>query len=138
MQLIDFGVSIDMKLFKQGQTFSFVHNDNSFKCPEMRDQRPWTYQLDLFGLASVLHVLLFGKYMDIEKNERGFWMHKTYVPRYLNKNLWDEIFKNLLNIRDCNTMPNLQDLRALLKKEMEEKEKYVIKMVNEFNRALLI
>lgn len=104
----------------------------------MREQRPWSYQLDLFGLASVFHILLFGKYMEIEKNERGFWMHKTYVPRYLNKNLWNEIFKNLLNIRDCNTMPNLQDLRALLKKEMEEKDKYVIKMVNEFNRALFI
>ncbi|TMW47884.1 hypothetical protein DOY81_007034 [Sarcophaga bullata] len=136
LQLIDFGVSIDMKLFKQGQVFNFIHNDNSFKCPEMREERPWTYQLDLYGLAGVFHVLLFGKYMDIEKNARGFWMHKTRVPRYVNKSLWDEIFKTLLNIRDCSSMPNLQDLRALLKKEIEEKEKYVIRMVNEFNRAL--
>lgn len=136
LQLIDFGVSIDLKLFKQGQTFNFVHNDNSFKCPEMREERPWTYQLDLYGLAGVLHVLLFGKYMDIEKKARGFWMHKTHTPRYINKNLWDEVFKTLLNIRDCNSMPNLQDLRALLKKEMEEKDKYVLRMVNEFNRAI--
>ncbi|KAI8124188.1 Mitotic checkpoint serine/threonine-protein kinase BUB1 [Lucilia cuprina] len=136
LQLIDFGVSIDMKLFKQGQTFSFIHNDNAFKCPEMREERPWTYQLDLYGLAGVLHVLLFGKYMDIEKKARGFWMHKTHVPRYINRSLWDDIFRTLLNIRDCNSMPNLQDLRAALKKELEEKDKYVVKMVNEFNRAL--
>ncbi|XP_073828095.1 bub1-related kinase [Musca autumnalis] len=136
LQLIDFGVSIDMKRFKKGQTFSFIHNDNSFKCIEMREQRPWTYQLDLFGLAGVLHVLLFGKYMDVEKKTNGIWMHKTHVPRYFNRNLWDAIFKALLNIRDCNSMPNLQNLRAMLKEEIEEKEKYVVKMVNDFNRAL--
>lgn len=136
LQLIDFGVSIDMKQFKSSQTFSYVHNDNSFKCVEMREQRPWTYQLDLYGLAGVLHVLLFGKYMDIEKKPSGIWMHKTHTPRYFNRNLWDAIFKSLLNIRDCNSMPNLQNLRAMLKEEIEEKEKYVLKMVNEFNRAL--
>ncbi|XP_011294960.2 probable inactive serine/threonine-protein kinase bub1 [Musca domestica] len=136
IQLIDFGVSIDMKRFKKGQTFSFIHNDNSFKCIEMREQRPWTYQLDLYGLAGVLHVLLFGKYMDVEKKTNGIWMHKTHVPRYFNRNLWDAIFKALLNIRDCNSMPNLQNLRAMLKEEIVEKEKYVLRMVNEFNRAL--
>lgn len=125
-----------MKRFKKGQTFSFIHNDNSFKCIEMREQRPWTYQLDLYGLAGVLHVLLFGKYMDVEKKTNGIWMHKTHVPRYFNRNLWDAIFKALLNIRDCNSMPNLQNLRAMLKEEIVEKEKYVLRMVNEFNRAL--
>ncbi|XP_013102138.2 uncharacterized protein LOC106083570 [Stomoxys calcitrans] len=136
MQLIDFGVSIDMKQFKSDQTFSYEHHDMSFKCVEMREHRPWTYQLDLYGLAGVIHVLLFGKYMDIDKKPSGIWMHKTRTPRYFNKNLWDNIFTALLNIRDCKSMPNLQKLRALLKEEIEEKENYVLKMVHEFNRAL--
>ncbi|XP_075155017.1 bub1-related kinase [Haematobia irritans] len=136
LQLIDFGVSIDMKQFKPNQTFSYIHNDNSFKCVEMRENRPWTYQLDLFGLAGVIHVLLFGKYMDVEKKPSGIWMHKTRTPRYFNKTLWDTIFTALLNIRDCKSMPNLQNLRALLKEEIEEKENYVLNMVKQFNRAL--
>lgn len=102
----------------------------------MRERRPWTYQLDLYGLAGVLHVLLFGKYMEIAQKPSGMWMHKTHVPRYFHRDLWETIFKVLLNIRDCNSMPNIQDLKALLKEEIEEKEKYVTKMINEFNRAL--
>uniref|UniRef100_A0A1A9WJR9 BUB1 N-terminal domain-containing protein n=1 Tax=Glossina brevipalpis TaxID=37001 RepID=A0A1A9WJR9_9MUSC len=138
LQLIDFGVSIDMKLFKASQTFSYVHTDVAFNCVEMRERQPWTYQLDLYGLAGVIHALLFGKYMDIEKNSNGVWMHKTHMPRYLNKTLWDTIFKTLLNVRCYNSMPNLHELRALLKKEIESQENHVSKMINEFNRALLI
>lgn len=127
-----------MQLFnKPEQTFTFVHKGNAFMCPEMRENRPWTYQLDLYGLAGVFHVLLFGKYMDIEKKSNGIWMHKTKIPRYFNRNVWETIFKTLLNIRDCSSMPNLQELRALLKEEIEEKEKYVSNMVKEFNKALI-
>lgn len=136
LQLIDFGVSIDMKLFKSGQTFNYVHNENAFKCIEMREGRPWTYQLDLYGLAGVIHVLLFGKFMDIAQRPNGIWMHKTHVPRYINRTLWDTIFQALLNIRDCETMPNLQNLRALIKEEIAAKEKFVMRKIVEFNSAL--
>lgn len=136
IQLIDFGVSIDMKLFKPSQTFNYVHNENAFKCVEMREGRPWTYQLDLYGLAGVIHVLLFGKFMDIAERPNGVWMHKTHVPRYINRTLWDTIFQTLLNVRDCETMPNLQNLRALIKEEIAEKEKFVVRKIAEFNSAL--
>lgn len=136
LQLIDFGVAIDMKLFDADQTFNYIHKDKYFKCIEMREERPWTYQVDLYGLASVIHVLLFGKYMDVEKNASGIWMHKTPVPRYFNRPLWENIFRSLLNIIDCKTMPNLQQLRALIKSEIEERSKSVKKMIEEFNRAL--
>lgn len=108
------------------------------KCIEMRENRPWTYQLDLYGLAGIIHVLLFGKYMDVEKNANGFWMHKTHMPRYFNKSLWEKIFKSLLNIRNCSSlsMPNLQNLRTLLKEEIAENENAVIKKIFDFNRAL--
>lgn len=137
LQLIDFGVAIDMKLFDVNQTFNYVHKNQYFNCIEMREHRPWTYQIDLYGLASVIHVLLFGKYMDVEKNLSGIWMHKTSVPRYFNRQLWDNIFRTLLNVIDCKTMPNLQHLRALLKSEIEERHKYVKNMIDEFNRALI-
>ena len=113
-----------------------MHNEDTFKCAEMREGRPWTYQLDLYGLAGVIHVLLLGKYMDVEKRSNGSWMHKSHMPRYFRKSLWETIFVELLNIRDCNTMPNLQNLRALLKEEIEEKEKYVLQKLHEFNLAL--
>ncbi|XP_055907569.1 uncharacterized protein LOC129942590 [Eupeodes corollae] len=135
IQLIDFGNSIDMNLFPPGQTFTYIHENESFKCVEMCEKRPWTYQLDLFGLAGVIHVLLFGKYMDLIKKPTG-WTHRTHVPRYLNKTLWDVIFHSLLNINNCQTMPNLQHLRAQLEEELAENDKLVCQKIIEFNRAL--
>ncbi|XP_022230219.2 uncharacterized protein LOC111079363 [Drosophila obscura] len=122
LQLIDFGVAIDTKLFPPNQAFNYVHHDESFKCIEMRTQRPWTYQLDLFGLVSVMHVLLFGRYMEVaQRQPSGIWMPKTALPRYFQRDTWETIFRGLLNVRDCRTMPNLQQFRALLKSELVER-----------------
>ncbi|XP_039226490.1 uncharacterized protein LOC6529090 [Drosophila yakuba] len=137
LQLIDFGVSIDMKLFPDNQTFNYVHHDDLFKCIEMRTHRPWTYQLDLFGLVSVMHVLLFGRYMEVvQRAPSTIWMPKTNVPRYFQRVMWENIFRTLLNIRDCRTMPNLQQLRTQLKCALAEKEKYVSEAINKFNTIL--
>ncbi|XP_041631735.1 uncharacterized protein [Drosophila kikkawai] len=137
LQLIDFGVSIDTRRFPPNQTFNYVHHHELFKCIEMRTNRPWTYQLDLFGLVGVMHVLLFGSYMEVVKRSTsGVWMPKTALPRYVQRQMWETIFRTLLNIRDCRTMPNLQELRMLLKSELAEKEKYVAEAISKFNMIL--
>ncbi|KAH8241979.1 hypothetical protein KR026_001316 [Drosophila bipectinata] len=137
LQLIDFGVAIDTRLFHPNQTFNYVHHDELFKCVEMRTQRPWTYQLDLFGLAGVMHVLLLGRYMEVvQRNPSGVWMPKSALPRYVQRHVWETIFRTLLNVRDCRTMPNLQELKTLLKSELLEKEKYVKEAITLFNNIL--
>jgi len=45
LQLIDFGQSIDMKLFPSGTTFTAKVTTQGFQCPEMKTNRPWTYQV---------------------------------------------------------------------------------------------
>ncbi|KAH8277711.1 hypothetical protein KR018_003981 [Drosophila ironensis] len=137
LQLIDFGVAIDTKFFPPNQTFKYVHHDELFKCVEMRTGRPWTYQLDLFGLVGVMHVLLLGRYMEVEqRNPSGVWMPKTALPRYVQRYTWESIYRALLNIRDCRTMPNLQQLRTLLKSELLEKEKFVNEAILKFNNII--
>ncbi|KAH8390970.1 hypothetical protein KR215_002895 [Drosophila sulfurigaster] len=137
LQLIDFGVSIDTKLFPPKQTFDYVHNDDDFKCIEMRTQRRWTYQLDLFGLAGVMHVLLFGRHMEVgQRQAGGIWMPKQAFPRYFNRQTWESVFRALLNVRDCQSMPNLQDLKTLLKSDLAEKEKYVEAAIAKFNMVM--
>ncbi|XP_017074887.1 uncharacterized protein LOC108110359 [Drosophila eugracilis] len=134
LQLIDFGVSIDTKIFPNNQSFNYVHQDDLFKCIEMRTHRPWTYQLDLFGLVGVIHVLLFGRYMEVAlRAPSTFWMPKTTIPRYFQRQLWENIFRTLINIRDCRTMPNLQQLRVQLKCALAEKEDYVSEAIKKFN-----
>lgn len=62
--LIDFGRGIDLHAFRPDATFIADWKTGPADCAEMRDMRPWTYQVDYFGLAGVLHCLLFGKYID--------------------------------------------------------------------------
>ncbi|EDW01511.1 uncharacterized protein LOC6560139 [Drosophila grimshawi] len=137
VQLIDFGVAIDTKLFPPNQTFDYVNNEDAFKCIEMRTQRRWTYQLDLFGLVGVMHVLLFGSYMEVTQRQAGgVWMPKTAIPRYFHRQTWESIFRTLLNVRDCRSMPNLQELRTLLKSDLAENEKCAEAAIAKFNMIM--
>lgn len=61
VRMIDFGKSIDMSLYPEGQTFVAEWEVDQRDCVEMREARPWSYQTDYFGLASVFYCMLFGE-----------------------------------------------------------------------------
>ncbi|OAX79246.1 BUB protein kinase [Emergomyces africanus] len=63
--LIDFGRGIDMQVFPKNVQFIADWKIGAHECSEMRECRPWTYQVDLYGLAGTIHILLFGKYMEV-------------------------------------------------------------------------
>ena len=45
LKIIDFGRSIDMRLFPTGTTFSTDCHTDGFQCVEMKEGRPWTKQV---------------------------------------------------------------------------------------------
>lgn len=45
LQLIDFGRSIDMKLFPSGKSFVHSFTSADLKTPEMLEGKPWNYQV---------------------------------------------------------------------------------------------
>ncbi|KKZ67850.1 hypothetical protein EMCG_06479 [[Emmonsia] crescens] len=65
LTLIDFGRGIDMQVFPKNVQFIADWKIGAHECSEMRECRPWTYQVDLYGLAGTIHILLFGKYMEV-------------------------------------------------------------------------
>ena len=112
--LIDFGRAIDTRAFQPGATFVADWEAGLADCPEIRELRPWTYQIDYYGLAGVVHSLLFGKYMetvvenrgdrgDVDGSARGLGTAtKTYriresLKRYWQTDLWAELLDLLLN-----------------------------------------
>ncbi|EFQ96865.1 BUB protein kinase [Nannizzia gypsea CBS 118893] len=117
LTLIDFGRAIDMCVFKPEVQFIADWKVGQHECVEMRECRPWTYQVDLYGLAGTIYVMLFGKYMEVSQvtertsngpgspslgNERGLGAHKTYrikesLKRYWEREIWSEVFDLLLN-----------------------------------------
>ncbi|KAF6215051.1 hypothetical protein GE061_009800 [Apolygus lucorum] len=124
LMLIDFGRSIDMSLFPEGTKFSRVVTTEGFQCNEMKEQRPWTYQSDLYGLAGTIHCLLVGEYMKTTKKNDEWKLHKG-LPRNMKRELWDPIFHQLLNVPSCDQLPNLTEIRKTLETAFADYNPYV-------------
>nr|XP_045004129.1 mitotic checkpoint serine/threonine-protein kinase BUB1 isoform X2 [Jaculus jaculus] len=119
LALIDLGQSIDMKLFPKGTTFTAKCETSGFQCTEMLSNKPWSYQVDYFGVAATVYCMLFGTYMKV-KNEGGVWKPEGLYKRLPHLDMWEEFFHIMLNIPDCHHLPSLDLLRQKLKKLFEQ------------------
>lgn len=109
--LIDWGRGIDMRAFRPDVQFVADWKTGKQDCAEMREMRPWTYQVDYWGVAGVVHSLLFGKYIDdvaVDDKDAngdggaGFGRKKKYklregLKRYWQTDLWAPLFEVLLD-----------------------------------------
>ncbi|GFR58892.1 mitotic checkpoint serine/threonine-protein kinase BUB1-like [Elysia marginata] len=120
VKLIDFGQSIDMTMFPPETTFTAKIHTSGFQCIEMKTNRPWTYQTDLFGLAGTIHVVLFGSYMNVFQ-EHGVWRTTGNFVRKWNTPLWKQLFHELLNVPSCWHLPDLAALRQEFEKYFHQK-----------------
>jgi checkpoint serine/threonine-protein kinase len=133
LALIDFGRGIDMKAFKPDVQFIADWKTGPADCAEMRELRPWTYQIDYHGLAGIIHSMLFGKYIDTvseRANKLGAGATKTYrlkesFKRYWQTDIWSAVFDLLLNplmhldVEEGTKMPVLKGMKAV-RDSMEE------------------
>lgn len=128
--LIDFGRTIDTRLFPAGQTFIGDWAADARDCRELREGRPWTFQTDYFGLAGIIYCMLYGKYIEAASvvpagpaGPDGRTRYKLATPfkRYWQGDLWTRLFDLLLNptlVRPDGSLP-LCDEMAELREEME-------------------
>ncbi|XP_064539059.1 uncharacterized protein Bub1 [Drosophila montana] len=117
LRLIDFGCAIDMSLFPDAEQTKFrkVVQTDGFTCIEMQEGRSWSYETDLFCIASTVHVMLFGEYMQPQKRAAG-WEIRQKLPRYLKKHVWSKFFCDLLNMQ-ADKLPQLQQMREIFDEE---------------------
>ncbi|XP_021715958.1 mitotic checkpoint serine/threonine-protein kinase BUB1-like [Chenopodium quinoa] len=122
--LVDWGRGIDLKLFSADTMFHGDCRTSGFCCVEMREDKPWKFQVDTYGLCVIVHMMLHNKYMDIEKNVSAdggcFFLPKLPFKRYWNIKLWDNLFKRLLNVQSCD------DHLKMLRELRESFQEYVL------------
>ncbi|KAF7986492.1 hypothetical protein HWV62_31301 [Athelia sp. TMB] len=129
IKVIDFGRTIETGLFPAGQQFVADWPVDGKDCLEMREDRPWTYQADYYGLAGVVYCLLFGKYIEASSvitvsSETGSAPRlkiATPLKRYWQSAIWTNLFDMLLNsgdVRAGGELPLCKELGAA-RKEME-------------------
>ncbi|KAF4459438.1 BUB kinase [Fusarium albosuccineum] len=102
--LIDFGRGIDMRAFVPEVEFIADWKTSAQDCAEMREGRPWTWQIDYHGLAGTIHTLLFGKYIETVRCDQGGlgksgrrYKIRESLKRYWQTDLWADCFELLLN-----------------------------------------
>lgn len=124
--LIDFGRGIDMRAFRLDVQFIADWETTEADCAEMREARPWTFQIDYHGLAGIVHNLLFGKYMSTiaEKDANMVGAAKTYrikesFKRYWQTDIWQDCFDLMLNpltkleSEEGKRLPALESMRGV-------------------------
>ncbi|KIX06499.1 uncharacterized protein Z518_04475 [Rhinocladiella mackenziei CBS 650.93] len=134
LKLIDFGRGIDVRMFKPNTQFIADWPSSAQDCAEIRECRPWKWQIDYHGAAGVIHSLLFGKYIEtipaassgLRPGQKKEWKLKDNLKRYWEKELWEEVFMVLLNpgcVSDHEDMPiqaNLRRVRMKMEKWLTE------------------
>ena len=133
MTLIDFGRGIDFRAFRPDVGFIADWASSSQDCAEIRECRPWTWQIDYFGAAGILHSLLFGRYIETVPDQatgglgrKKEWKLKDGFKRYWQKDLWTDVFNVLVNptsVADGEVMPinrNLKRIRNMMERWLED------------------
>ena len=122
VKMIDFGRTIDMRMFPSGQQFIADWKTDFCDCLEMREDKPWTYQVDYFGLAGIVYCMLFGKYFDsssiisVPSSTPVRYKLATQFKRYWQGDIWTRLFDTLLNpglVRPNGSLPIVPELESL-------------------------
>lgn len=128
LTLIDFGRGIDTRAFKLEARFIADWKAQDTDCPEIREAKPWKWEIDLFGAAGVIHSLLFGKYIETVSvsggglGQKKEWKLRDNFKRYWEKDIWTEVFSTLLNAggkKGDEVKKDLQRLRAMMEDWLE-------------------
>ncbi|XP_047948462.1 mitotic checkpoint serine/threonine-protein kinase BUB1-like [Salvia hispanica] len=131
--LVDWGRGIDLSSFPEGTKFMGDCRTSGFRCIEMQEKKPWTFQVDMYGLCVIVHMMLHNKYMKVEKiasPEGGFhYQPKEHYKRYWKVDLWKNLFTKLLNSDpDEDHVKLLQSLRESLQDYMCSDPKLIKKL----------
>ncbi|KAL5978669.1 protein kinase [Asimina triloba] len=80
--LVDWGRGIDLTLFPNGTEFKGDCRTSCFRCVEMQENRPWKFQVDTYGLCVIVHMMLHGTYMTIDKKvaQDGSYLYEPKSP----------------------------------------------------------
>ncbi|KAH7106274.1 hypothetical protein BKA62DRAFT_686522 [Auriculariales sp. MPI-PUGE-AT-0066] len=126
VRLIDFGRTIDKRLYPEDQEFVCDWKTDAKDCVEAQEGRAWTFQSDYYGLATVIYTMLFGKHFEgvqIRKDADGTPLYtvKEAFKRYWQP-VWPRLFNALLNparVRADHQLPICDELTSL-RKELEQ------------------
>jgi hypothetical protein len=96
---IDLGRAIDVQ--QEPAAFQSKQHIDPYRCPEMKNNERWMYQIDSYGAAAVAFGMIFDDFtMKVESAEHvgvGYYRLKKRIPEGMQTEMWGSIFGGLLN-----------------------------------------
>ncbi len=132
LMLVDFGRSIDLssasnsesgrshKIHPTSDSVNVVlwgnaAGDEEMACPAMRRGLEWCYDVDMFGICSSAHVLLFSSHIHIVQDySTKRWKLSSPLRRYWQRDLWHNVFDTLLNFEMRESSSGVYDSSIVL------------------------
>jgi len=105
IKLIGFDYATDLRILPSDHKFTTTL-DHLVTC-EMIDEKPWTYEVDWYGVLASIHKMLFLEEMEPVKDGDRWKVQKQF--KGLPTDVWKGLFDGLLNIQDKESLSKLID-----------------------------
>uniref|UniRef100_A0A8C5TDE1 Protein kinase domain-containing protein n=1 Tax=Malurus cyaneus samueli TaxID=2593467 RepID=A0A8C5TDE1_9PASS len=106
LKMVDFSHSLDLRALPQvSLPYSFPTADTPHG-QQLLAEGFFPYQVDLVGIADVVHLMLFGDHIQVYQ-ENSIWK----IRQDLSNDFWSKLFEKILNADGKSTVPLLKELR---------------------------
>lgn len=95
----DYSSVIDTEAFPEGACFTSEVNSLTYTIKQSdKGLLPWMYDVDLYSVCDLAHILLYEKGISLIRESSGRWRTKETPKVYWERELWLALFDMLLNI----------------------------------------
>ncbi|XP_054246734.1 mitotic checkpoint serine/threonine-protein kinase BUB1 beta [Indicator indicator] len=110
LKIVDFSHSLDLRLQSQVSllnSFPIVQTPHG---QQLLAESSLPYQVDLVGIADIIHLLLFGDHIQVYQ-ENSLWKISQNISKARDSDFWSKLLGRILNADGKSTVPLLKELR---------------------------
>ncbi|XP_032117069.1 mitotic checkpoint serine/threonine-protein kinase BUB1 beta [Sapajus apella] len=111
LKIVDFSYSVDLRLQLDVFTLSGFRTVQILEGQKILANCSSPYQVDLFGIADLAHLLLFKEHLQVFW-DGSFWKLSQNISELKDGELWNKFFVRILNVNDEATVSVLRELAA--------------------------
>ncbi|XP_064019648.1 mitotic checkpoint serine/threonine-protein kinase BUB1 beta isoform X2 [Pogoniulus pusillus] len=110
LKIVDFSHSLDLRLQSQVGLLNGFPIAQTAHGQQLLAKSSLPYQVDLVGIADIIHLLLFGDHIQVYQ-ENSLWKVNQSTSKAVNSDFWSKILERILNADGKSTVPLLKELR---------------------------
>ncbi|XP_068004218.1 mitotic checkpoint serine/threonine-protein kinase BUB1 beta [Melanerpes formicivorus] len=110
LKIVDFSHSLDLRLQSHVSLLKSFPIAQTPHGQQLLAESSPPYQVDLVGIADIIHLLLFGDHIQVYQ-ENSLWKISQNTSKALDSDFWSKLLGRILNADGKSTVPLLKELR---------------------------